>query len=104
MSEVIVITSGKGGVGKTTTSANVEGAEPEEKLSERVKTIVQDVDQLVERINREENLPKASDVVQSINEMQETERDNLELWKRVFKTDERFTKAFMLYKAETDSL
>ncbi len=71
-----------------------EGAEPEEKLSERVKTIVQDVDQLVERINREESLPKASDVVQSINEMQETERDNLELWKRVFKTDERFTKAF----------
>ncbi|HDS6224695.1 TPA: hypothetical protein QHZ17_004904 [Klebsiella pneumoniae subsp. pneumoniae] len=74
--------------------ASGEGAEPEEKLSEKVKTIVQDVDQLVERINREENLPKASEVVQSINEMQETERDNLELWKRVFKTDERFTKAF----------
>ncbi len=74
--------------------ASGESAEPEEKLSEKVKTIVQDVDQLVERINREENLPKASEVVQSINEMQETERDNLELWKRVFKTDERFTKAF----------
>lgn len=74
--------------------ASGEGAEPEEKLSEKVKTIVQEVDQLVERINREENLPKASEVVQSINEMQETERDNLELWKRVFKTDERFTKAF----------
>ncbi|HDZ2100169.1 TPA: hypothetical protein RRZ56_004284, partial [Klebsiella pneumoniae] len=74
--------------------ASGEGAGPEEKLSEKVKTIVQDVDQLVERINREENLPKASEVVQSINEMQETERDNLELWKRVFKTDERFTKAF----------
>ncbi|HIH9820285.1 TPA: hypothetical protein ACYVE0_003526 [Klebsiella pneumoniae] len=71
-----------------------EGAEPEEKLSAKVKTIVQDDDQLVERINREENLPKASEVVQSINEMQKTERDNLELWKRVFKTDERFTKAF----------
>lgn len=74
--------------------ASGEGAEPEEKLSAKVKTIVQDVDQLVERINREENLPKASEVVQSINEMQGTERDNLELWKRVFKTDERFTKAF----------
>lgn len=74
--------------------ASGESAEPEEKLSEKVKTIVQNVDQLVERINREENLPKASEVVQSINEMQETERDNLELWKRVFKTDERFTKAF----------
>ncbi|MGU7676131.1 hypothetical protein ACV2XT_30005, partial [Klebsiella pneumoniae] len=47
--------------------ASGESAEPEEKLSEKVKTIVQDVDQLVERINREENLPKASEVVQSIN-------------------------------------
>ncbi|MEX7514308.1 hypothetical protein AB6U06_22790 [Klebsiella pneumoniae] len=74
--------------------ASGEGAEPEEKLSAKVKTIVQDDDQFVERINREENLPKASEVVQSINEMQKTERDNLELWKRVFKTDERFTKAF----------
>lgn len=74
--------------------ASGEGVEPEEKLSAKVKTIVQDDDQLVERINREENLPKASEVVQSISEMQKTERDNLELWKRVFKTDERFTKAF----------
>jgi hypothetical protein len=52
-------------------------AEPEEKLSEKVKTIVQDVDQLVERINREENLPKASEVVQSINEMRAT---NVTTW------------------------
>ncbi|EPG8921217.1 hypothetical protein WJD56_000266 [Klebsiella pneumoniae] len=74
--------------------ASGEGAEPEEKLSAKVKTIVQDVDPLVERINREENLPKASEVVQSINEMRATERDNLELWKSVFKTDERFTTAF----------
>lgn len=74
--------------------ASGEGAEPEEKLSEKVKTIVQNVDQHVERINREESLPKASEVVQSINEMQATERDNLELWKQVFKTDERFTTAF----------
>jgi hypothetical protein len=74
--------------------ASGEGAEPEEKLSEKVKTIVQNADQLAERINREESLPKASEVVQSINEMQATERDNLELWKQVFKTDERFTTAF----------
>jgi hypothetical protein len=46
-------------------------------LSEKVKTIVQDVDQLVERINREENLPKASEVVQSINEMQ---AQNVTIW------------------------
>ncbi|EOG3587248.1 hypothetical protein ACK9RK_002443 [Klebsiella pneumoniae] len=74
--------------------ASGESAEPEDKLSEKVKTIVQDVDQLVERINREENLPKAAEVVQSIDDMQATERDNLELWKSVFKTDERFTTAF----------
>ncbi|EJM8843603.1 hypothetical protein NO798_001012 [Salmonella enterica] len=66
----------------------------EEKLSDKVKNIVQDVDQLVERIKREEQFPQASELVQSINEMQSAERDNLELWKNVFKTDERFTTAF----------
>lgn len=69
-------------------------AQREETLSDKAETIVRDADQLVERINREENLPKASEVVQSINEMQAAERDNLELWKNVFKTDERFTTAF----------
>ncbi|MBA3111246.1 hypothetical protein CBX57_007585 [Salmonella enterica] len=71
-----------------------ETVQQEEKLSDKVKTLVQDVDQLVERIKREEQLPQASELVQSINEMQSTERDNLELWKEVFKTDERFTTAF----------
>lgn len=66
----------------------------EEKLSDKVKNIVQDADQLVERIKREEQFPQASELVQSINEMQSAERDNLELWKNVFKTDERFTTAF----------
>ena len=66
----------------------------EENLSDKVKTLVQDVDQLVERIKREEQLPQASEIVQSINEMQVGESDNLELWKEVFKTDERFTSAF----------
>lgn len=71
-----------------------ETVQQEEKLSDKVKTLVQDVDQLVERIKREEQLPQASELVQSINEMQSAERDNLELWKDVFKTDERFTTAF----------
>ncbi|EAO9242461.1 hypothetical protein LO91_11470 [Salmonella enterica] len=71
-----------------------EAIQQEEKLSDKVKTIVHDVDQLVERIKREEQFPHASELVQSINEMQSAERDNLELWKDVFKTDERFTTAF----------
>lgn len=71
-----------------------EAIQQKEKLSDKVKNIVQDVDQLVERIKREEQFPQASELVQSINEMQSAERDNLELWKNVFKTDERFTTAF----------
>ncbi|MBA3226129.1 RecE family exodeoxyribonuclease [Salmonella bongori] len=71
-----------------------ETVQQEEKLSDKVKTLVQDVDQLVERIKLEKQLPQASELVQSINEMQSAERDNLELWKDVFKTDERFTTAF----------
>ncbi|EBB2276214.1 hypothetical protein CJH71_06840 [Salmonella enterica] len=71
-----------------------EAIQQEEKLSDKVKNIVQDVDQLVERIKREEQFPQASELVQSINEMQSAERDNLELWKNVFKTDERFTTVF----------
>ncbi|ECN7188354.1 hypothetical protein ACNHGO_002162 [Salmonella enterica subsp. enterica serovar Newport] len=71
-----------------------EAIQQEEKLSDKVKNIVQDVDQLVERIKREEQFPQASELVQSINEMQSAERDNLELWKNVFRTDERFTTAF----------
>ncbi len=71
-----------------------EAIQQEEKLSDKVKNIVQDVDQLVERIKREEQFPQASELVQSINEMQSAERNNLELWKNVFKTDERFTTAF----------
>lgn len=65
-----------------------------ENLSDKVEKIVQDVDQLVDRVKREEQLPQASELVKSINEMQAGESDNLELWKDVFKTDERFTTAF----------
>lgn len=68
--------------------------QPNENLSDKVKALVQDVDQLVERVKREESLPQASELVKSINEMQAGESDNLELWKEVFKTDERFTSAF----------
>lgn len=43
--------------------ASGESAEPEEKLSEKVKTIVQDVDQLVERINLKDRMPDAGDLI-----------------------------------------
>ncbi|ECI6404987.1 hypothetical protein EQG89_10500 [Salmonella enterica subsp. enterica] len=65
-----------------------------ENLSDKVEKIVQDADQLVDRVKHEEQLPQASELVKSINEMQAGESDNLELWKDVFKTDERFTTAF----------
>ncbi|EAO3110229.1 hypothetical protein KX135_000430 [Salmonella enterica] len=65
-----------------------------ENLSDKVEKIVQDADQLVDRVKREEQLPQASELVKNINEMQAGESDNLELWKDVFKTDERFTTAF----------
>ncbi|HGG3555871.1 TPA: hypothetical protein ACJF0D_003469 [Salmonella enterica subsp. salamae serovar 42:g,t:-] len=65
-----------------------------ENLSDKVEKIVQDADQLVDRVKREEQPPQASELVKSINEMQAGESDNLELWKDVFKTDERFTTAF----------
>ncbi|EAA2525049.1 hypothetical protein ED486_21575 [Salmonella enterica subsp. enterica] len=65
-----------------------------ENLSDKLEKIVQDADQLVDRVKREEQLPQASELVKSINEMQAGESDNLELWKDVFKTDERFTTAF----------
>ncbi|EJW7683753.1 hypothetical protein OCS56_004242 [Salmonella enterica] len=67
-----------------------------ENLSDKVEKIVQDADHLVDRVKREEQLPQASELVKSINEMQAGESDNLELWKDVFKTDERFTTAFSL--------
>ncbi|EJU8768878.1 hypothetical protein N5Y67_004797 [Salmonella enterica] len=67
-----------------------------ENLSDKVEKIVQDADLLVDRVKREEQLPQASELVKSINEMQAGESDNLELWKDVFKTDERFTTAFSL--------
>jgi hypothetical protein len=74
--------------------AAADGSEHVEKLSDKAKKIVQAAEQLSDRINHGEQLPNAAEVVQSINEMQVAEQDNLELWKKVFKTDERFTTAF----------
>ncbi|WP_404653723.1 exonuclease family protein [Raoultella terrigena] len=65
-------------------------SEPEEKLSVKAERIADDVAQLVEQ---KEAMPSAEEVVRSVGSPG-SEQDNLALWKRVFKTDERFTKAF----------
>ncbi|HBR8111612.1 TPA: hypothetical protein ACPXSL_002475 [Klebsiella pneumoniae] len=74
-------------------SENYSASEPEEKLSVKAQRIADDVEQLVEHINQKETMPRAEEVVRLVDNPG-TEQDNLALWKRVFKTDERFTKAF----------
>lgn len=69
--------------------ASGEGAEPEEKLSAKAEQIADDAERLAKQVS----LPNAEEVMKSAGE-QGVEQDNLALWKRVFKTDERFTKAF----------
>lgn len=74
-------------------SDNYIASETEEKLSVKAQRIADDVEQLVEHISKKETMPSAEEVVRSVGNPG-TEQDNLALWKRVFKTDERFTKAF----------
>ncbi|MBP4122908.1 hypothetical protein [Klebsiella pneumoniae] len=74
-------------------SDNYIASEQEEKLSVKAQRIADDVEQLVEHISQKETIPSAEEVVRSVGNPG-TEQDNLALWKRVFKTDERFTKAF----------
>ncbi|HEL3986121.1 TPA: hypothetical protein UM219_003101 [Klebsiella pneumoniae] len=74
-------------------SDNYSASEPEEKLSVKAQRIADDVEQLVEHINQKETMPRAEEVVRLVDNPG-TEQDNLALWKRVFKTDERFTKEF----------
>ncbi|EEW3723433.1 hypothetical protein AB1G23_002474 [Escherichia coli] len=71
-----------------------EETPPQEKLSEQVKDLVQNVDALVERIHTEEH--KRQNAISAIEtELKDSgDTDNLALWKNVFKTDERFTSAF----------
>ncbi|WP_213900934.1 hypothetical protein [Raoultella planticola] len=68
-------------------------SEPEGKLSVKAENIADAAAQLVALVNQQEALPSAEEVVQSVGKSG-AEQDNLALWKRVFKTDERFTKAF----------
>lgn len=68
-------------------------AEPVEKLSTKAETIADNAEVLAKQIIHAERLPDAEEVMKSAG-AQSIGQDNLELWKRVFKTDERFTKAF----------
>lgn len=73
--------------------ASGEGAEPEEKLSVKAEKLADDSERLAKQITHAESMPNAEDVVQAVGKPI-IGADNLDLWKRVFKTDERFTKAF----------
>lgn len=73
--------------------ASDDVAQPEEKLSAKAETIADNAEVLAKQIIHAERLPDAEEVMKSAG-TQSIGQDNLELWKRVFKTDERFTKAF----------
>ncbi|MBK4265138.1 hypothetical protein JJP91_19840 [Enterobacter hormaechei] len=65
-------------------------SEQEQSSGEQANSAGQPAEPLVQ----EEPRPNVNDVEKSITERTGTEMENLDLWKRVFKTDERFTKQF----------
>lgn len=65
-------------------------SEQEQNGSEQDNSEEQPAEQLVQ----EDPHPNVNDVAKSITERSGTDQENLALWKRVFKTDERFTKQF----------
>lgn len=73
--------------------ASGDAEQPVEKLSTKAETIADNAEVLAKQIIHAERLPDAEEVMKSAG-AQSIGQDNLELWKRVFKTDERFTKAF----------
>ncbi|MBU5711987.1 hypothetical protein I7X16_24385 [Klebsiella pneumoniae] len=73
--------------------ASDDAQQPAENLSAKAETIADNAEVLAKQIVHAERLPDAEEVMRSAG-AQSIEQDNLELWKRVFKTDERFTKAF----------
>ncbi|HDX1933485.1 TPA: hypothetical protein ACNEC0_000128 [Escherichia coli] len=73
--------------------ASGDAEQPVEKLSDKAETIADNAAVLAKQIIHAERLPDAEEVMKSAG-AQSIGQDNLELWKRVFKTDERFTKAF----------
>ncbi|KLE87153.1 exonuclease family protein [Klebsiella aerogenes] len=70
-----------------------DAEQPVEKLSAKAETIADNAEVLAKQVIHAERLPDAEEVMKSAG-APSIGQDNLELWKRVFKTDERFTKAF----------
>ncbi|EPM0360684.1 TPA: hypothetical protein MD261_001645 [Klebsiella aerogenes] len=73
--------------------ASGDAEQPVAKLSAKAEKIADNAEVLAKQIIHAERLPDAEEVMKSAG-AQSIGQDNLELWKRVFKTDERFTKAF----------
>lgn len=73
--------------------ASGDAEQPVEKLSAKAETIADNAEVLAKQVIHAERLPDAEEVMKSAG-APSIGQDNLELWKRVFKTDERFTKAF----------
>lgn len=73
--------------------ASGDAEQPVEKLSTKAETIADNAEVLAKQIIHAERMPDAEEVMKSAG-AQSIGQNNLELWKRVFKTDERFTKAF----------
>ncbi|MBH0683362.1 hypothetical protein I3B42_11095 [Salmonella enterica] len=78
------------GYGVYATPEQTEGdtEQPEEKLSDKVQTLVQDAEALVERVHVEEH--QHQNAIPVIDELQDI--DNLALWNSVSTTDHRYTK------------
>lgn len=73
--------------------ASGDAEQPVEKLSTKAETIADNAEVLAKQIIHAERLPDAEEVMKSAG-VHGLKQGNLDLWKRVFKTDERFTKAF----------
>ncbi|HCB3013328.1 TPA: hypothetical protein MYT81_004499 [Klebsiella aerogenes] len=73
--------------------ASGDAEQPVEKLRAKAETIADNAEVLAKQVIHAERLPDAEEVMKSAG-APSIGQDNLELWKRVFKTDERFTKAF----------
>lgn len=73
--------------------ASGDAEQPKEKLSAKAETIADNAEVLAKQIIHAERLPDAEEVMKSAG-VHGLKQGNLDLWKRVFKTDERFTKAF----------
>lgn len=73
--------------------ASDDAQPPVENLSAKAETIADNAEVLAKQIIHAERLPDAEEVMKSAG-VHGLKQGNLDLWKRVFKTDERFTKAF----------